>query len=107
VRRYVGEVDDRAVAGVDLGDLPALGVEDGGALTQRRALEVGGQLVEALDGVLRDEAQATGRGQASTLTPRNLAPCWKAVSPPPERVFTMSVSLRSQSPDRGASVRLS
>lgn len=63
VGRDVLERDYRAVAVVDGGDLAALRVQDGAALTQRWCLEVGRQLVESLDGALRGQAQGPGGGQ--------------------------------------------
>ncbi len=63
VRRNVLEVHHRTVAGVDGRDLVALAVQDGGALAELGALEVGRDLVEALDRALGREAQRAGRGQ--------------------------------------------
>ncbi len=67
VRRDVLQRHHRAVAGVDLGDLPALGVQDRGALAERRTLEIGRDVVEPpLDRALGRQAQCTGRGQRDT-----------------------------------------
>ncbi|CAM5424985.1 hypothetical protein STENM327S_04879 [Streptomyces tendae] len=63
VRRDVLEVDHRAVARVDRGDGAALGVEDGGALAQRRSLQVGREGVEALHRPLGGQAQRAHGGQ--------------------------------------------
>lgn len=63
VRGDVLQRDDGAVARVDRGDRAALAVQDGGALAQRRRLEIGRDLVESLDRSLGGEPQSPGGRQ--------------------------------------------